>query len=63
MQIAFRHFILISLFTMAEDRKADNAKAVEALEKELQNLDENAFPQLKTVAENGNFVFTPNHSI
>uniref|UniRef100_A0A5K3FIY4 KH domain-containing protein n=1 Tax=Mesocestoides corti TaxID=53468 RepID=A0A5K3FIY4_MESCO len=36
----------------AEERKAENAQAVEVLSREVQNLDENSFPTLKSIGEN-----------
>ncbi|KAM3183761.1 hypothetical protein ACTXT7_009722 [Hymenolepis weldensis] len=36
----------------SEDRKAENAQAVEVLSREVQNLDENTFPTLKSIGEN-----------
>uniref|UniRef100_A0A0R3TPZ8 KH domain-containing protein n=1 Tax=Rodentolepis nana TaxID=102285 RepID=A0A0R3TPZ8_RODNA len=39
-----------------EERKAENAQAVEVLSREVQNLDENTFPSLKTIGENGMFI-------
>ena len=41
----------------AEERKAENAQAVEVLNREVQSLDENAFPTLKAIGENGNWIF------
>lgn len=37
----------------AEERKAENAQAVEVLSREVQSLDENSFPTLKSIGENG----------
>ncbi|KAM7542452.1 hypothetical protein Aperf_G00000018587 [Anoplocephala perfoliata] len=36
----------------AEERKAENAQAVEVLSREVQSLDENTFPTLKSIGEN-----------
>ncbi|CDS37795.1 KH domain containing RNA binding signal [Echinococcus multilocularis] len=36
----------------AEERKAENAQAVEVLSREVQSLDENSFPTLKSIGEN-----------
>lgn len=41
----------------AEERKAENAQAVEVLSHEVQNLDENSFPTLKVIGENGSICF------
>lgn len=46
--------LLFAALTMsAEDRKAENAQAVDVLNREVQSLDENAFPTLKAIGENG----------
>ncbi|VDK20626.1 unnamed protein product [Taenia asiatica] len=45
--------LLLSALPMsAEERKAENAQAVEVLSREVQSLDENSFPTLKSIGEN-----------
>ncbi|VDL93040.1 unnamed protein product [Schistocephalus solidus] len=40
-----------------EERKPDNSAVTEVLVREIQNIDENAFPQLKSIGENGRLYF------